>query len=323
MNVLVLYKAKDRDKKIISRILSNLAAIHYYYEENVDLRDIDVILTGSGRELKEDIINSCQNLKFIQLLAAGADLVPYDKLPNDVIVATNAGGNAIPVAEHAITLMLAALKNLVYHNEKMKKGTWDRYAYGRLLYGKKIGIIGFGEIGCELARLLQPFNVRILAINRSGKTKCPEIKIEHLDTIRSLDYVLSESDIVVLILPLTNETRGLINKEKLSLMKKDAILINVGRGPVIVEEDLYQHLIKNKDFIAALDVWWHYPREPKSENFYQKYPFHELENIIMTPHIAGFTDELREKVIEHAVKNIRKFIETGEPNNIVDRSLYI
>ena len=321
MHVLVSFKARPQDKHLINEILSKYART-LFIDEVFDyemLKDVEIILSGSGLDLTDEILNSVKKLKFIQLISAGADSVPFEKIDENVVVATNAGGNAIPVAEHAMALLLTATKKIIEHDQNMKKGIWMRKNYGETLYGKKLGIIGFGHIGKEIAKRAKAFGMKIFAINRSGKT---DFDVDFIGDISKLDYVLGSCDYIILALPLTKKTRGLIDKDKLKKMKRNAILINVGRGAVIKEEDLYYHLIENPNFIAALDVWWHYPKKGDNKAF-QKYPFHKLKNIIMTPHIAGFSKELREDIIKNALFNIIRFIKGEKPKNIVNRNDYI
>ena len=259
-----------------------------------------------------------KNVKLIQTLSAGVEKVPYDELnPAITIVCSNSGGNAYPTAEHAFALIMSAIKRIPYHDRIMRKGIWNRQIYGYTLRGKTIGIIGYGKIGREIAKIAKLFNMRVLAIKR--KRIIDELA-DFIGTPEDLDFVLKESDIVVLSLPLTKETRGLITREKLKIMKKNAILVNISRGPVIVEKDLYEHLKENPEFIAALDVWWNYP---KGEKCFQNYPFHELDNVIMTPHIAGFARDYLENWYRYAIENIKRFLEGKMPRNIVDLREYI
>ncbi len=322
--LLVLYPAHSEDLAILEHILGMNVKI--YLKEDLEqellkeiLPQIEILLVGSGRRITRNLIKNARNLKMIQTLAAGVDLIPWNIIPKDVIVCSNAGGNARAVAEHALALLLSAIKKITYHTEKMRSGIWKRTQENKMFSDKIVGIIGFGHIGKEIAKLLKPLGFKVYGINRRGKT---DIKIDFIGSVQDLDSVLRLSDVIIIALPLTKRTRGLIDKEKLELMKKDAILINISRGPVIVEKDLFDHLKNNPTFIAALDVWWKYP-ERKDSICYQNYPFHTLENIIMTPHIAGFSSEIRKYVIEHAAENIARFVKGQKPINIVDRRLYL
>lgn len=318
--VLVTFKAKEEDKRIIRDFLSDIAQIIYLRDIDRDklnklLPKIKVILTGSGRDLTSELLSKTTNLEFIQTLSAGANNIPFQLLRKGVIVANNAGGNARAVAEFSLALILAALKRIPLRDRYMRKGIWLRRMPHELLSKKIVGIIGFGHVGVELAKMLKALGVKVYGINRSGRSP---IEIDFIGKLDSLNYVLSNSDIIVIALPLTKKTRGFFNKDKFKLLKKNVIIINVSRGPVIDAEALYNFLKQNKDAIAALDVWWKYP-EDYSKSTYQDFPFHELDNIIMTPHVAGFSPDIRRYVFRNALINIRRFLRGETPRNIVDK----
>ncbi len=263
----------------------------------------------------EENINRMKNLRMIQTLSAGVNHIRFEKLPPDITVCSNSGANAVGVAEQAITHIFAALKKYVERHNRMREGEFPQMVESRLLHGKTVGIVGFGNVGTALARMLRCFSVKIFAINRHGDSR--GIPVDFIGTMDSLDYLLENSDIVVLTLPLTNETQGLITREKLRKMKRNAILVNVGRGKIIVEKDLYEHLLKNPEFIAALDAWWHY-----GDRFKQEYPFHRLPNVLMSPHCGGVYEGFWEDLVRSAAQNIKLFIQ-GKPKNIVRREDYL
>ncbi len=322
--VLVTFRANENDRKIIEEILSDVAQIVYLKEidkgeMDTVLSDVKVVLTGSGRDLTKEIISKMKNLEFIQTLSAGADNIPFQLLGEEIIVANNAGGNAKAVAEFALALILSALKQIPRRDRYMRKGIWLRRIPHELLSGKIVGIIGFGHIGVELAKMLKSLGAKVYGVNRSGRSP---IKIDFIGKLDSLNYVLSKSDIIVLSLPLTKHTRNFFDESKFKLLKRNVILVNVGRGSVINQRDLYNFLKSNPDAIAAIDVWWRYP-ERYEEQIFQDYPFHELDNIIMTPHIAGFSPDIREEVFKSALLNIKRFLRGEKPRNIVNRDDYV
>ncbi len=322
--ILVTFKTKPGDRELIKSELSDLAQIFFIDQlKGKILQDIlakiDVIFTGSGLDLTRDILELAINLRMIQTLSAGVDYLPFKLIPHRVIICSNAGGNAIAVAEHVFALILSAIKRIIYHHENMKKGLWKRRDYGYLLYGKTLGIIGLGHVGREVAKIAKCFGMRVYGINRSGRT---DVDVDFIGKVDDLDFVLRESDIILLSLPLTKYTRNLINREKLRIMKNNAILVNISRGGVVDQEALYYHLRDNPSFIACLDVWWEYPQGGETR-CYQRFPFHELGNVIMTPHIAGFSREIRQFVIKHAVSNIKRFLTGQKPINIVDPRDYV
>lgn len=324
LRVLVTFKARPEDKEIITSILSKHAEVHFIDELSAEQLErlppeVDVILTGSGLDLTQEILRDTRNLKLIQTLSAGADYIPFHSLPEKVLVCTNAGANAIAVAEHVWAMILAAAKKIIYHDQNMRKGIWKRRDYGFVLQNKTMGIIGLGNVGQSVARIAKAFGMRIFAINRSGVA---DMNVDFIGTPDKLDIVLQNSDVVVVAVPLTKYTRGMIGKRELNLMKSTAILVNVSRGEVIDQKALYEHLRDNPNFIACLDVWWRYPSKDL-EPVYQDYPFHELPNVIMTPHIAGFAPEIRDRVLIAALENIIKYIRGEKPKNVVDRSDYL
>jgi len=166
-------------------------------------------------------------------------------------------------------MILALSKRLMIYHKQLSNGIFKQQSsVTKSINGSVLGVIGFGSIGKATAKLLNPFGVKVMALNTSGKT---EEKVEFIGTLKDLDYVLENSDFVLLSCPLNKETEGLINRQKLELMKEDAILINVARGAIINEEDLFNHLKTHPDFYAGIDAWWIEPF--KYGKFEIHYPF--------------------------------------------------
>ena len=257
----------------------------------------EVLIVFHFRDVK-DVIPRMKNLRLIQTLTAGTDHIDFSVIPEGVRVQSNAGANARGVAEHGLALVLSAMKRIPWRGREMRKGNFPQLIESRLLNGKKALIIGFGHIGQELGRMLSCLGVRVSAINRSGSYE-GDVKVERMGTLKELDEMLKNADIVIITLPLTPETRGLIDRRRLKLMKKDALLLNISRGKIIVEKDLYEHLKENPDFMAAIDVWWHYGKE-----FKQEYPFGALSNIILSPHCAGTYEGWFEDMVRGAGERV-------------------
>ncbi len=277
------------------------------------IEDVEVFVAAGWKDI-ERLLPKMKRLRMIQTLSAGVNHIRFHKLPPHVIVCSNAGSNAVAVAELALTHILVALKRYVERFEKMRRGEFPQMIESRLLKGKTVGIVGFGNVGKALARMLKCFSTKIMAVNRSGKS---DMEVDFIGDMSKLDYLLSNSDIVVLALPLTKQTEGLINREKLKLMKKNAILVNVARGKIIAEKDLYEHLRDNPEFTVALDAWWHYDDE-----FKQAYPFEKLPNVLMSPHCGGVYEGFWEDLIRYAAENVKLFYE-GRPRNVVRREDYL
>jgi D-2-hydroxyacid dehydrogenase (NADP+) len=282
-------------------------------------RDADVIFGFWGAQLHElftgagDIREVAPNLKWIQLTSAGADrLLQSGIVGTSVIVTTASGLHATPIGEYVLTVMLMFAKGAPRFLRAQLRREWARFMPSEL-YGKTVGIIGLGNIGGEVARLSKAFGCRVLAIRRSAVQRASD---EHADEVlppSGLPYLLRESDYVVLATPLTAETRGMIAGPQLRMMKPTAVLVNIARGPVVVEADLVRALSEGWIAGAALDVFEREPLPPDS-------PLWDLENVILTPHISGGTEIYNQRAVAIFTDNIRRFL-TGQPlRNVVDPS---
>jgi glycerate dehydrogenase len=243
----------------------------------------------------------------IQLLSAGADHLPFPELRSDIVLASNIGAYAEPMAEHVLALALALAKNLLREHQNLIRGEFRQSVMNRMLAGSVCGIIGFGGIGRATARLMRGLGLRIYAVNTSGRTDEP---VEFIGTLKDLKHVLSSSDVVSISAPLMKATRGLIGKRELGWMKPDAILINVARGAVIDEGALYEHLRSHPRFQAGLDVWWIEPFG--SGEFRTSYPFLSLPNVLGSPHNSAMVPGINEESTRRAAENVNRFLR-GEP----------
>jgi phosphoglycerate dehydrogenase-like enzyme len=258
--------------------------------------------------------NGFKKLRFIQLLSAGYDHLDFSLLPRNCIIAANQGAYSNQMAEHAISMILALSKRLLINHGKMMHGEFDQKTDNRLLSNSSVGIIGFGGIGKAIAEMLKNFGVKIFAINTSGITDKP---IEFIGTLADLDFVLSKSDVLILSIPLNDITTGLIGKRELELMKPDAILINIARGDLIVEKDLFEHLRNNTGFTAGIDAWWIEPF--KYGEFKLNFPFLNLPNVLGSPHNSALIPGALFEGQKRAVENIVNFIENKPVRGIVNR----
>ncbi len=270
------------------------------------------------KELGQSEFGLLQNVRLIQLLSAGADQVPYAELPRDIMIASNAGAYAEPMAEHVLAMTLALAKGLFREHQKIAQGEFNQARLNRMLRGSVCGILGFGGIGRAVARLMQALGVRIHAVNTSGKADEP---VEFIGTLKDMKQVLAASDIVVISLPLTRATRGLIGKHELEWMKPDALLINVARGNIVDEQALYGHLVSHPGFMAGIDAWW---IEPFTQGeFRVNYPFFTLPNFLGSPHNSAMVPGMSEEGARRAAENIKRFLK-GEPvAGIISREDYL
>lgn len=251
------------------------------------------------------------NAKLIQFVSAGVDFVPLADLPPNLPVASNGGAYAEPMAEHALAMALAAFKRLFIEHGKLQQGEFNQRTRNRMLRGSVCGILGFGGIGVATARLMSALGVEVYATNRSGRTDEP---VAWIGTTAEQDHIFQEADIIVLSLPLTPATVGLIGRRELELMKPDAVLINLARGEIVDEAALYEHLVANPSFTACIDAWW---IEPVRHDRFDTGEFLNLPNVIGSPHNSASVVGWSRTSIARATANARRALEGQEPRFLV------
>lgn len=294
--------------------------IEFFNKDELE-KVIDDITVFIGGFIDKDSIKIAKNLKLIQVPYAGVDTIPFDIVREKKVIVSNVHENALTVAEHGFALMLALSKSIVIHDRDLRQSIWHGWMANEPnfeIYGKTLGIIGLGAIGREMAKRAKAFGMKVVGTKRDINKDFDKIKdyIDEIYPMEKMVEVIKKSLFIFISLPLTKDTENLISEKELNLMK-DKYLINISRGKVINEEALYNAL-KNKTLKgAAIDVWYIYPK-PNEKAYPSKFPFHELDNIIMTPHSAGFTIESVERNWLFTFKNIIKFAKGEKIDNIVD-----
>lgn len=261
---------------------------------NIDVSDIDAVVCNS-LFLYNDI-KEFKNLRTIQLTSAGLDRVPLDYINEKGIQLFNARGvYSIPMAEWAILKILEIYKKsrVFYKNQELHK--WEKQRDILELTDKTAAIIGYGSVGTEIAKRVKAFGVNVISVD--SQIKEDEYVNESI-LIDNLDAALVKSDIIVLTLPLTDETKHLINEKKINIMKDDAVLINVSRGGIIDETALIESLNKDKFLGVALDV---FEEEPLSESL-----LWDFENAIITPHNSFVSDKVNERLFKLMIENLSR-----------------
>lgn len=282
-----------------------------------------VVLLGWPAFMTPEGLSLMRRLKLVQTLMVGVNHVPFRDLPRGVTVCSNAGAFSLEVGEHAWALLLAAAKKVVQTHDAIRAGgrsiaSFREDVKGTLvLDGKTIGIVGFGGIGREVSRYARAFGMSVTAFNRSRKAS-PGVKFVHGK--KGLQQLLGSSDVVLLSVPLTMETEGLIGERELRLMKSQAILVNVARGDIVDQAALYAHLTANPSFTYATDAWWF---KGGRETLETENPLAQLPNFVGTPHTSGPTGLAGGRPYRTAVENVIRYLRGERPANVVDRSDYL
>jgi phosphoglycerate dehydrogenase-like enzyme len=258
------------------------------------------------RDLGPECLAQLTSCELLQCMTAGIDYLPLRDLPKGLPVAYNAGAFAEPMAEHVLAMALAGAKRLRGGHLEMQAGAFNQFVATKQVRGAVCGILGFGETGRAVARLLRPIGLRLHAINRSGRT---DEDVEFVGTLDDVGEVLDRSDFVVVTLALTTKTDGLIDAAALSRMKDDAVLINVARGEIVDEDALYAHLLGNPRFIACLEAWWIEP--VRHGRFETRHDFLSLPNVIGSPHNSAMVPDALIGSARQAARNVRRLL-TGE-----------
>jgi phosphoglycerate dehydrogenase-like enzyme len=229
--------------------------------------------------------------------------------------------NAGPVAEMAVALLLASARRISFLDRHLRHHDWTpRYQEDEkslLLQGRKVLVLGYGHVGRHVARLCRALGMRVKAIKRTPAVEQDEVEVHTVDILPDL---MSWAQVVILCLPLTSETRGLVSSDLIKLLPPDAIVINVGRGEIIDEKALYQALANEAIAAAGLDVWFKYPAsvEERSDTAPSKYPFEQLQNVILTPHVAGSVSTTEKLRMEHLAVLLNQLAEGRQPSSRVD-----
>ena len=276
-----------------------------------------VVSMGFPREFPLDFREKARKVRMIQSLVAGVDHFPFERFPPSATVCSNAGAYSVSVAEHAMALLLAAAKDIVARTEEIRRGIFNQTVENKGLADSTALILGFGGIGSEIARRCKAFDMHVVGLARSPPSKGIA---DAVGTMEDLPRYLPQADAVFLALPLTRATEGLVDRRFLTSLKEDAILVNIARGKLIVEDDLFEHLKAHPRFRAALDTWWTYPDTREGRPFHR--PFQDLPNTVMTPHVAPFVAGQRGRAMEAALDNVLRFLRGKKPHNIVDPSEY-
>lgn len=273
--------------------------------------DADILL---GPFVTEKIISAAKSLKLIQIPWTGMDTFDFSAVQNITIPVCNTHSNADSVAELGISMILDLLKKLSYHDRKMRIGNWNRDQQplnlkSGLMCKQTICVLGFGNIGSRIGRLADAFGAKVNAVNSEGITGNPSVTVYPPEQMKA---AWADADVVVCALPLTDSTRGMLDADMIASMKDGALLVNVSRAAVIQEDAVWDALQNEKLGGFASDVWWNAPKRGETESYPSaKHEFWKLDNVVMSPHRAGFIENSLPH-LDGAIENIIALVK-GEP----------
>lgn len=309
LNLLSTIELSDDTITLLKEQRSDL---EYRFVRSKDISDDDYtwahVLNTYGSHIKHHDITDFTELKWLNVMSAGVDSLPFDDL-KDIPVTNARGIHKIPMMEYTIGLILNHYKNFYQNKVDQNNRFWNKDVSTEELYGKQVHIFGTGSIGSHIAKVLQVFGVVTTGYNTSGR------EVEGFDkthTIEEKNSFVNEADIVISILPKTDDTNAIFDDEFFNTMKDDGIFINIGRGNVVTDEVLL-HVLENKVIgHLILDV---FNLEPLPEDS----PFFNYDNLTITPHSSATTDAYYERAGKILGQNLALYPDFERMENIVDK----
>lgn len=277
------------------------------WQAMLEQADILFGIPGDSPEGLAGAVRRLPRLRWVQAMAAGAgEQIRAASLTADelrhVIITSSSGVHATPLAEFCLLGLLAFAKDLPRLSADQRARRWGHYPMSEL-GGRTLLVIGMGKIGCEVARLAAAFGMRVIGVNRSGESSCAHVDAVHATP--ELPRLVPNADALVITLPLTEATRGLIDADTFAAIKPGATLVNVGRGGVVDEDALVDALRRRRLSGAALDVFATEPLPAES-------PLWELPNVLLSPHTAALSLRENERIVELFCENVRRY-RAGQP----------
>jgi phosphoglycerate dehydrogenase-like enzyme len=306
MHLLILNQSAEDYKKALAPKFPQLSIHAVAKEEEIGdfIEKMDILLTI---RISDHLIKKASKLKWIQALTTGVDyIINLPSLKKEVLITSARGIHGPQMSEMAFLLMLALNRNFPQIIRNQDQRVWERWP-GKLLYQKKVGILGIGVIGEEIARKCKAFGMTVFGIDI---IKRRVDAVDHFYGPEDLLHVIQEVDYFIIVAPNTPQTQKLVGVKVFSSMKPTAFLISIGRGEIVDEEALIHALKTGQIAGAALDTFWTEPL-PKD------HPLWEMKNVIITPHVGGQSDIYVEQVLPIFEENLRRFLQ-GERRNLIN-----
>ena len=288
------------------------SCVFLFKDRKSDIGSAEVVIG----EPRTERIRGAKNLKFIQMTWAGADIYTRGGFPQGIKIANASGAFGTIIAEYAIGSLVALYRSFGRYWSNKQAHIWQKYDHAETISGKTALVLGMGDIGANVARRLKVFGAAVLGVKRTAVSAVPA-DFDEAHTLDALDALLPRADIVIGCLPNTRETAGLLTAERLHAMKAGAVLVNVGRGSLAGTDDLVSTLQDGHLGGAALDVF-------ETEPLPADCPLWDMENVLLTPHIAGpsfgGSADVQNTIWHICMDNLERYL-TGNPlKNVVNRS---
>jgi len=310
MKVLIADQINQKGIEELEEVAEVIARTDITPEELVeDIKDFDAIVVRSRTKVTREVIEAAPSLKIIARAGVGVDNVDVEAATERGIMVVNAPeSTSITVAEHTMGLVLSMSRKIAIADKSVKEGKWEKSRFmGMELNGKTLGIVGMGRIGSQVVIRAKAFGMDIMVYD---PYITPEAAAELGVEVVDLETLLINADVITIHVPLTPETKYLISKPQFEIMKENAIIVNCARGGIIKEDDLYDALAQNEIGGAALDV---FETEPPKES-----SLLELDNVVLTPHIAASTSEAQRDAAIIVAKEIKKVFQGESPKNVIN-----
>lgn len=302
----VLTSAKIR-RSIQKRMNESYPDLTFSFHESMSEAESELskaeILITYGDDLTEKLVKKAEQLKWIMVISAGVENLPFQAIKDQDILVTNARGiHKIPMAEYTIGMMINAVKNAKTWYENQRIHEWDKSMEMGEISGKTVAVLGSGAIGGEIARISKAFNMKTIGMNRSGHSA------NFFDETYSNDQInqcVADADFVVAVLPHTDETEKMIGRDQFLAMKKSSIFMNIGRGSTVNQDDLLEALREEQIALAILDV---FEEEPLPVD----HPFWEMPQVTVTPHLSAISPKYQHRAFEIFEQNLKTFKDNGD-----------
>ncbi|MFC7320257.1 D-2-hydroxyacid dehydrogenase [Halobacillus campisalis] len=281
---------------------------HGIEEAEQHLNKAEIFITY-GEDLNDALIDKAKHLKWIMVLSAGMDRMPFEAIGERDILVTNVRGiHAQPMAEYALSMILQVARNAKVLYQREKEHAWDRSVPMAELSGSNMVLLGTGAIAQETARLAKAFNMKTIGVSRSGKSKS---YFDETCTVEEMHTVLPEADYVVAALPSTPETSYLLTKDHFALMPARSVFLNMGRGDLVESSVILEAVQQEEISHAVLDV---FEQEPLPKD----HPFWKEEKVTITSHLSGISPQYVPRAFEVFERNMNAYLNNGEMENIID-----